>query len=124
MKLDRQEVVAVMVALRNWVTTDHQARLQSYDDKARSLLQELGGIDGLEAAAEAEGTGPADSVLITVDGGGLGKTAAEVAKALRDGDPSVRVRLRDDGIVIWTPTLVEGDEKIIAQRLAEIATGG
>lgn len=119
MKLDRQEIVALVVALCEWLEMDHQARLEGYDRKARSLLKELGRIPHIEVAATPEGQALCSSVTVTLDESG-GKTAAEVVEALREGNPRVEVPLREGKIVFSVRTLVEGDEKIIVDRLEEI----
>jgi len=123
MKLDRQEIVAVIVALREWMTMDHQARLAAIDKRVRRILEELKGIPGLTATPQPEGPGPASGVLVTLDQQRLKKTAAEVVKALRDGDPCVRVGLQDGRIWMRALTLVEGDEKIIGERFRAVLAG-
>ena len=56
-----------------------------------------------------------------------GKSAQDVVDELRAGNPSIWVRDRDrdlgeesDSFVIRIPTLKEGGEKVIADRLREI----
>ena len=41
LKVDRQEVIAVVVALREWFSMDHEARLSEYKRKAEALLSNL-----------------------------------------------------------------------------------
>ena len=41
LKVDRQEVIAVVVALREWFSMDHEARLSAYKRKAEELLSNL-----------------------------------------------------------------------------------
>ena len=119
MKLDRQEIVALVVALCEWLEMDHQARLEEYDRKARSLLKKLERIPHIEAAATPEGQALYSSVTVTLEES-AGKTAAEVLEALREGNPRVEVPLREGKIVFSVRTLVEGDEQIILDRLEEI----
>jgi L-seryl-tRNA(Ser) seleniumtransferase len=120
MKLDRQEVVALVVALCEWVEMDHQARLEEYDRKARSLLKKLEGIPHIEVAATPEGQALYSSVTVTLDEASVDKTAEKVVQALRDGDPRIEVPLREGKIVFSVRTLVDGDEQIIVDRLEEI----
>lgn len=120
MKLDRQEIIAVVVALREWVTMDHRARFEGYDRKVSYLMNELKGIAGVKATPMPEEADFATSLHLTLDGKSLGKTAAEVAKALREGDPRIWVRQRGDTIAVWTGTLVDGDEQVIVERLKSL----
>jgi L-seryl-tRNA(Ser) seleniumtransferase len=120
MKLDRQEIVALVVALREWMEMDHQARMEDYDRKVRSLLDKLEGVPHIEVTATPEGENLYSSVTVTVDDASAGKSTEEVVEALRDGDPRVEVPLREGKIFFSVRTLVEGDEQIIADRLEEI----
>jgi hypothetical protein len=68
--------------------------------------------------------------LVHLDSQTLGKTAIDVVNELKAGNPSIWVRspnARPDdypegqnSFVIRMPTLKEGGEKVIAQRLREI----
>jgi len=114
MKLDRQEIIAVVVALREWMTMDHQARFESYERRVRSLQRELEGIPNIEVTPQGS---PVTGLNITVDEKVLGKTAAEIVNALQEGTPSIRVRSQADTITISAVTIMDGDELAIADRL-------
>ena len=43
LKLDRQTIVAVVTALQEWLETDHDARLASYDRRLKAMATELEG---------------------------------------------------------------------------------
>ncbi len=49
MKVDRQEVVAAVVALREWLTLNHEERLLKYGERADVILAGLEGVAGIEA---------------------------------------------------------------------------
>ena len=49
MKLDRQEIVAVYAALRDWLTMNHADRFASYDARMDILRAGLRRVDGVEA---------------------------------------------------------------------------
>jgi len=114
MKLDRQEIIAVVVALREWMTMDHQARFESYERRVRNLQRELEGIPNIEVTPQGS---PVTGLNITVDEKVLGKTAAEIVNALQEGTPSIRVRSQADTITISAVTIMDGDELVIADRL-------
>jgi L-seryl-tRNA(Ser) seleniumtransferase len=117
MKLDRQEIVAVVVALREWMTMDHRARFGGYARRVRRLQDALDGMPHVELAPDGS---PVTGLRIVLDEGALGKSAAEVAVALKDGDPSIWVRSREDVIVVTVSTIVDGDEAAIADRLKDV----
>ena len=131
MKVDRQEVVGVYAALREWLTTNHEDRFETYEKRIAALKTDLEAIPHIELSRHSNPPGtPAEGLLVHLDSQVLGKTAIEVVNELREGNPSIWVRSPNarpddysDGqnsFVIRMPTLKEGGEKVIAQRLKEI----
>jgi len=111
MKVDRQEVVSVVVALQEWMRMDHTARFEEYERRARELAQHLEGIPGMSVTPMSQG------VQVMLDESALGKTTAQIEQELKAGDPSIWMHAQGDTIVFSTVTLVDGDEQIIADRL-------
>jgi len=116
LKLDRQEIIAVVVALRKWMAMDHRARFEGYDRRARSLQRTLEGISGIEVTPELT-EGLATSLHVRLNESALGKTASEIADALQEGDPSIWVHTHADTIMVSVATIMDGDEQVIADRL-------
>jgi len=114
LKLDRQEIIAVVVALREWLAMDHQARFAGYKRRVDRLHKELEKTPNIEIAPQGD---PITALRIAFDEKALGKTAAEIADALREGDPSIWVRSQPGAIVVSVATIMDGDEAIIADRL-------
>jgi seryl-tRNA(Sec) selenium transferase len=117
MKLDRQEIVAVVVALREWMMMDHQARFEGYARRVGKLQKELEGIPGIDLLPHGD---PVTGLRITLDEGALGVTAAELADALQDGDPSIWLRAQQGALTVSVATIVDGDELVIADRLKRL----
>ncbi|HUX86719.1 MAG TPA: SelA-like pyridoxal phosphate-dependent enzyme, partial [Chloroflexota bacterium] len=63
---------------------------------------------------------PHPRALLTFDEKLLGLTVDQIVQALRDGEPSIVVSSRRGGIYLNPQTLEDGEEKIIARRLAEV----
>lgn len=123
LKLDRQEIVAVVVALQEWLSADHDARLRGYDRMVRGIAERLQGLSGVTTIPMPSGHGPATRLEVTVQPRPNGHGAAAVVQSLRDGNPSIRAGLRGDTIVVSVHTVTPGDELILADRLRE-ALGG
>jgi hypothetical protein len=49
-----------------------------------------------------------------------GSEAAEVIRAMREGDPPVIIRRSGKGIVVDPMTLAPGEEEIVGRRLKEV----
>ncbi len=123
LKLDRQEIIAVVVALQEWFSQDHEVRLRGYDRLVHAIAERLQGLPGVTAIPLPAGNAPATRLEVTIQPRSDGRGAAEVAQALRDGNPSIRVGQRDNVITIHVHTVTPGDEIVIADRLRE-ALGG
>ena len=120
MKVDRQEVVAVYAALREWLTMNHEDRFAAYEVRISSLRTDLAGLPNAQLAYFPENE-PAEGLRIRVDADKAGKSAQDVVEELRAGNPSIWVREEEgDSFIIRMPTLKEGGEKVIADRLREI----
>ena len=124
MKLDRQEVVALLAALDGWLSTDHEDRLGQAQHKMSVIQRRLEGIPHVEAK-----TVPQESylgaVLHVVLAAGAGKTAQQVADELDAGDPRIRVLVNsEDTLEIVPHPLKEGQESVVAERLANVLTTG
>lgn len=119
-KIDRQEVVATVVALRDWFTMDHEARLAVQEERVGMIVRALAGIPSVAAERILY---RAWIMVRLVFKAGSGKTPAGVEQTLRDGDPSVRVRLEKDEILVAVHTLKEGEDAIVAERLRQALAG-
>lgn len=117
LKLDRQEIVAVVVALREWFTLDHDARLRGYDRMVRTIADRLQGLPAITVTPLPAGPGPATHLDVTVQPRSNGWNATEVVRLLRDSNPSIRVGVRGDVLSISVETVTPGDELVIADRL-------
>ena len=114
MKLDRQEVVAVVAALREWLSMDHEARFAGYAQQVQALQRALSGMANAQLAHDGS---PITGLRVTLDEQALGKTASQVAEALLAGDPSVMLRSEGQSLVINVTTIVEGDQDVIVDAL-------
>lgn len=118
LKLDRQEVVAVVVALQEWMSLDHDARVRGYDRMAQTIADRLRGLPGVSVARRENPNGNT-RVEVAIRPEPNGVSAASVAEALWNGNPAIRVGTREDAIVIQLHTVTPGDEFVIADRLRD-----
>ncbi|MEM3047556.1 MAG: aminotransferase class V-fold PLP-dependent enzyme [Candidatus Bathyarchaeia archaeon] len=120
MKLDRQEIVATVVALERWLKIDHKARLQAQHERVERLVAQLNTLLGVKATAAGERLGITTSAQVSLDQEALGVTAREAAEALKAGNPSVWVWPTEEAFFISADTLLDGDEQVILDRLREV----
>jgi L-seryl-tRNA(Ser) seleniumtransferase len=123
MKVDRQEVVAVVVALREWLTTDHETRLLNAEARVDTIVATLKGVPHVNTEREKVHRGPGVHMKVIVDEAGLGKKALDVAEALADGDPAIWVWCEGNVLHIGVSNLLEGEDVLVADRLREELAG-
>ena len=125
MKIDRQEIVGLVVAVEDWLSTDHEERLVSYGSRFSVIERGLEGASGVREAKVV----PVDNFVglllhVVLDTERLGKSAEDIAGELLDGTPRIRLGPveGDDTLVINVHTLNEGEEQAIAERMKELLT--
>ena len=78
LKLDRQEIVAVVAALREWFSMDHAARIAEHGWKARAIQDALGdGVPHVTCQPVTDERSLGNGLVVNVDESALGKTASE-----------------------------------------------
>jgi len=117
LKVDRQEVVAVVYALREWLAMDHEVRNAEAGRRALALRQQLASIPHLGFSADAPAS---PSLSVTLDENACGKTAATVAAQLQDGNPSIWLYVHNNTLNFSMYTTTDGDEAVIAACLREV----
>jgi hypothetical protein len=122
-KLDRQTIVAVYVALRDWFAAGAEARLADYARKVELLRARLAGRPGLDLTSmcftmeETLEPKPVNCLHIRVDPLS-GTTAADVDRELQAGDPSVLAHVVGDALVVVVDSVSDEDDELLANRLA------
>ena len=122
LKLDRQEVVAVVVALQEWMSMDHEARIADHWRKADHVESSLGGVAHLTTERHVEDNSLSNGVMLIIDEEGLGKTAAQVVDELKAGDPSIWARATGNRLRIAVAHLIEDEVDIVIDRVKKILT--
>jgi len=121
-KLDRQEVIGVTVALREWLTMDHEERLQQQFDRIATITTALADLPHIHTENVWNPEREAWVQLrITVDGADDPQLKA-LCQTLREGDPSIWLRPTFEGgqIAVMVNTLTDSETALVAQRLREV----
>jgi len=121
-KLDRQEVIGVTVALREWLTMDHEERLQQQSDRIETIRNALADLPHVATEQVWDPEREAWMQLrITVADADDAKLNA-LCEELRTGDPSIWLRPTFEGgqIAVMVNTLQDDEAAIVARRLREV----
>jgi len=122
-KVDRQEMVGAVAAVRRWMTMNHEDRLAETELKCRNMLKPLQTIPGVTAELIDNIIGhQAYGVTLELDSVVAGLAAEDVVNRLKAGDPPIWTRIRegDTGIILHAFGLNEGEDEVVGQRIAEL----
>jgi len=115
MKVGKEEVVALVVALEAYVDHDHDRDLQRWSLQARRLANELQGIPGVTAEYAVNTKGYAD-VDLSWDESVIPLTHAELRERLMAGTP----RMTYDGTTVRVRQLTDAEISVVARTLREV----
>ncbi|MBI4219469.1 MAG: aminotransferase class V-fold PLP-dependent enzyme [Chloroflexi bacterium] len=120
-KLDRQEIIGVVAAVRDWVTMDHESRLAKHEARSEAIQRHLKGLKGVksEVVRSTIGTTP-HGVRVEIDPAVTKKTLDDAVSELRAGDPPIWTRHFGGVMTVAVVQLADGQEEIVGQRLAEV----
>ena len=100
---------------------DHAALDREYTRRANVVLKSLAGLKGVTASITVpEVANHVPHVRVSWDAAARGITPAQVATALREGDPSIETRSEGRGIVVGVWMMRQGEDKIVARRLRQV----
>lgn len=120
-KVDRQEMIGAVAAVKRWFTMDHESRLAEAEERSQAILAPLKNIPGLKAEMMDNIIGHQPfGVSLEVDAAAAGFSAQELVDRLKAGDPPIWTRVRDgeNHIDIHVFGLYEGEERVVGERIA------
>ncbi|MGH9161056.1 MAG: aminotransferase class V-fold PLP-dependent enzyme, partial [Vicinamibacteraceae bacterium] len=139
MKVGREEIVGMLVAVESWVKRDHDAEWQGWIARAEHIASAVSNLPGVTALVRREPGGRSNRsprVAIRWDSAALGITGAEAADILDTTEPrialgggggggggggrSAQEEPGDTGISLNMSMMAPGDEKIVASRVRQV----
>lgn len=125
-KMDRQTVVATVLALHEWLTMDHEARWRTYAHQVETLRAGLAGLPDaslipMSFTMDEQLVPEPVNCLVAEFSPAARRPAAEVASILAAGNPSIRCIVERDALVIVVETVRAGEEAIIVERVLSAA---
>ena len=122
-KVDRQEMVGVVAAVKNWMTINHEERLADIENRSQKFINILSDIPGISTTMINNIIGHQPfGVELRIDETITGMSAQKLVETLKEGDPPIWTRVRDgdDYIAIHMFGLKVGEEEIVAERIKEL----
>jgi L-seryl-tRNA(Ser) seleniumtransferase len=123
LKVNKEEMLGMLVALEMYVKRDHAAERRDFDRRAETIRSAATSVPGVTAEVFVpEVANHVPHVRISWDAAVHGITPAQVATALRDGEPSIAMRSEGRGMVVGVWMMRPGEDKIVARRLRQVLT--
>jgi len=125
MKVDRQEIIGVTVAVHEWVTMNHEERLAMAEQQSNVMLAPLQNIKGVKAEIidNIIGNQPF-GVKLEIDENIVGISAEELVEKLKDLDTPIWTRNgqnHEENMIKLVPwALNPGEDKIVGENIAKV----
>jgi len=122
-KVDRQEMMGCVAAVRRWMTMNHEERLANVETRTQTIVTRLRTVPGVRVEMLDNIIGHQPFGLnLWVDEAVTGMNIRQVADKLKAGDPPIWTRVRDweDFITIHMFGLNEHEEHIVGDRIAAL----
>jgi len=134
MKVGREEMIGMLVAVESWVKRDHAAEWAEWVARCEHIAERVSRVPGVSAHVRRE---PGESrsnrsprLSIRWETARLGLTGQQAADLLYNGEPRIALGRGggrqgedlpgDTGISIGSSMMAPGDEKLVAQRVVEV----
>jgi seryl-tRNA(Sec) selenium transferase len=120
MKLDRQEIVAVVAALQEWLSMDHDRRVAGLERRIERISRRLQNAPGVRLEVRHQDGSSPRVLVIGVDPAAARADAATVVRRLREGNPMVYVLGHAEQVYVNPSTLSDDDAEVVAERLSAV----
>jgi uncharacterized pyridoxal phosphate-dependent enzyme len=122
MKVNKEEIVGMYVALEHFMNTDHDKEFKSWESQIAVIENAVKGINGVSAKIFVPPLGNITPTLeVSWDTTVIKMTTKDLQDKLRNGNPSIEVMGHGDNainITVWV--MRPGQEKIVAKKLKEV----
>lgn len=123
-KIDRQEIMGVVAAVKRWMTLNHEERLATAEGQSQAIIKPLKGIPGVTAQLNTNITAHQPfGVFVSIDPDVVGFTNDDLVEKLRDGEPSIWTRVQEGRLVLHVFGLGEGEAELVGNAIAAAVKG-
>ncbi len=122
MKTSKEDILAVVAALRRYFRTDHARRYDGWEKKIRYMISELSKCSGVKVNSILPRHGhprPASIPRVELEFHN-GMTGEEVSRKLLKGDPPIFAYVMGNRLYLNPQCLCDGEEGVVVSRITEI----
>ena len=121
MKVNKEEVLGMLVALELYLTRDHDKDWKLWEDQIKLISDSALSVDGVETETHVPPyANHVPSLRIRWDENIVKISKNDVRDKLRNGHPSIETVGGNDELRITTWMMEPGQERIVAKRLKEV----
>lgn len=123
MKVNKEEMIGMMVALELFMKRDYDADMKEYDRRVKTVVDAVSGLPSITHAVDIPAiANRVPHLKLNWDVAKIKISPLEVARKLREGEPSIEVNpatnAKDLVIGVWM--LEPGEAQIVARRVRDI----
>ena len=123
MKVNKEEMIGMMVALELFMKRDYDADMKEYDRRVKTVVDAVSGLPSLTHAVDIPAiANRVPHLKLNWDPAKIKISPLDVQKKLREGEPSIEVNpatnAKDLVIGVWM--LEPGEAQIVARRVRDI----
>lgn len=120
MKVNKEEILGMYVALDKYVNQDHEKERQMWDERVAVIVNAVKKIDGVSTSVTIPPiANHTPAISVTWDEAKVKITPKQLLKNLQDGSPSIEVMTSQNAINMTVFMLKSGEDKIVAKRFQE-----
>jgi len=121
MKVNKEEVLGMMVALELYLARDHKKEWELWEQQIKLISDSASAVNGVETEIHVPmHANHVPSLKIRWDQSMVKISTDEMRKQLREGHPSIETVGNKDEVGITTWMMEPGQERIVAKRIKEI----
>jgi len=120
MKVNKEEMLGIMVALESFLNRDHEKEWQEWERRANVIVAAANSVPGVKAEMylpEIFNRWP--HIRVSWDEAKNGIKRTDVVRKLRAGEPSIFILSTEHGLDLGAITLRPGEERLVARRLKQ-----
>lgn len=121
LKVNKEEMLGMLVALELFLKKDFEKEQKEFAARAEEIRKAATSVAGVTVEVwvpEVANHVPHIKVSLPAD-----KKAADIVKAMREGEPSIAIRNEGEQLVMSTWMMRAGEDKVVARRLKQVLEG-
>lgn len=123
-KVNKEEMVGLMVAVENYLKRDHAAEWKEWERRAAVIRESVASVKGVKTEIWiGDIANHVPHVKVNWEPGAVRLSVAEIQKRMREGEPSIELVPGSEQLMVGVWMLEPGEDKVVARRLKEVLRG-